>query len=452
MFNDTIAAIATAPGEAGIAIVRISGPASLELADTLFAGARPPSLLPPYGFAHGWIKSADQILDEVLLLAMRAPHSYTREDVVEIQCHGGVIQARRILRAVLDAGARPAAPGEFTQRAFLNGRIDLVQAEAVLDLIRAKSDRAASAALEQLDGRLSYLFESIYDGLLAAAADLEATLDFSEDDVAPVVIPEISGRLTALQGQMASILATWEEGHWLREGALVVISGKPNVGKSTLLNRLLGKDRAIVSATPGTTRDIIEETLILDGIPIRLVDTAGLRATACEIEKESVRRARGQIDQADIHLYVMDVSREMDEEDRSNLYGLDPKHSILILNKSDLGEKLQQIGYEGFAIVKSCLISGAGINEIRQAIALKLNVVSFSPPHAVISERHRQILLVAKKELDEAVNMLNTRREDIIVLAASQIRMAIESLGQISGKSYYPELLNTIFSKFCVGK
>lgn len=454
ILQDTIAAISTAPGEAGIAIIRVSGPASLAIADNLFTcTGPPPSQRRPFTFAHGWIKSLGHVLDEAILLIMRAPHSYTREDVIEIQCHGGALSARRILQAVLREGARLAEPGEFTQRAFLNGRIDLVQAEAVLDLIRARSDRAASAALEQLEGSLSRLFEDTYNSLVAVNADLEATLDFSEDDdVSPTVIPDVLKRLELIQSQIGSILETWEEGHLLREGALVVISGKPNVGKSTLLNVLLEKDRAIVSATPGTTRDIIEETMILDGIPIRLVDTAGLRITACDVESEGVRRTRRQMQQADIHLYLMDISQALDKDDNENLTGLDPQRTILILNKYDLGNKLLLHDYKDLATIKSCLISRDGLNEIRQSIINKLGSVSSRPPHAVISERHRQILISAGNELCEAVAMLRTLRDDVVVLASSRIQMAIELFGQITGKTYHEELLNVIFSKFCVGK
>ncbi|MBU4199966.1 MAG: tRNA uridine-5-carboxymethylaminomethyl(34) synthesis GTPase MnmE [Verrucomicrobia bacterium] len=454
MTHDTIAAIATAPGEAGIAVIRVSGPASLSIADRLFSSSgHHPSRRLPFSFTHGWIKISGKVLDEVILLVMRAPHSYTREDVVEIQCHGGIVPARRILQAVLRAGARLAGPGEFTQRAFLNGRIDLVQAEAVLDLIQARSDRAASAALEQLEGSLSLLFEDTYNSLLAVNADLEATLDFSEDDdISPTIIPDVLQRLEIIQKQIGSILETWAEGHLLREGALVVISGKPNVGKSTLLNILLGKDRAIVSSTPGTTRDIIEEILILDGIPLRLVDTAGLRTTACDVENEGVRRARHHMQKADIHLYLMDISQDFDEEDEDNIKRLDPNRSILIMNKSDLGKKLLIPDYKGVTIIQSCMISKDGVNEIRKVIVQKLGFISSRPPHAVISERHRQILISVGNELSEAVTMLLAYRDDVVVLASSKIRMAIESLGQITGKTYHEELLNTIFSKFCVGK
>jgi tRNA modification GTPase len=453
MSIDTIAAIATAPGEAGIAIIRISGPGSLAIADGIFAGAAPsPSRRAAFSLVHGKIRSAGQVLDEVMLLVMRAPHSYTREDVVEIQCHGGMIPARRILQSVLAVGARLADPGEFTQRAFLNGRIDLVQAEAVLDLIRAKSERAAAAACEQMEGRLSDLFANIYDNLLGINAELEATLDFSEDDLQPEVIPDVIRRLTGVQDQIARILETWEEGHLLREGALVVISGKPNVGKSTLFNCLLGKDRAIVSAIPGTTRDVLEETFILDGIPLRVVDTAGLRPTKCEIEIEGVRRARDQMLQADLHLHVMDVSQSFDAEDNQTLAQLDPKKTILLLNKQDLPIILQLSDYQQFTTMATCLLTGQGIEKLQQSMSMMLGSIAAMPPHAVVSERHRSYLLLARKELEEALAFLHTKREDMIVLASSKIRTAIESIGQIIGMTYHPDLLKAIFSKFCIGK
>jgi len=291
-FTDTIAAIATAPGEGAIAIVRLTGPASHAIADHIFKGkGAPPSRRPGQSFLHGSIISTNGMADEVILLIYRAPHSYTREDAIEIQGHGGFAAAKRILRAVLEAGARMAEPGEFTKRAFLSGRIDLLQAEAVLDLIRARSDRAADAALEQLTGSLSKDFDELYDHTLALAANLEATLDFSEDELPESVMLDVITRRHDVESEFKSLLDSWDEGHLLREGALVVISGKPNVGKSTLLNALVGKDRAIVNPMAGTTRDTIEEQLVISGFMVRIIDTAGLRESPCEIEKEGVSRA-----------------------------------------------------------------------------------------------------------------------------------------------------------------
>lgn len=453
MNADTIAAISTAPGEAGISIVRISGPDSLRIADAVLkCSGPPPSMRPDRMLVHGTIRTRQGVVDEVILLIMRAPHSYTREDVVEIQGHGGAVAARRVLRCVLEYGARPAEPGEFTRRAFLNGRIDLVQAEAVLDLIRARSDRAAQLALEQLDGRLSTVFNEIYDSLVAVASDLEASLDFSEDDVPPLVIPQAIVRLGAVELQMERILATWEEGHILREGALVVISGKPNVGKSTLMNCLLGRDRVIVSSIPGTTRDTIEETLILEGIPVRLVDTAGLRPPESEIESHGVARALKHVQSADVRIDMIDCSQALDDEDRSGLKAMNPSRTIIVLNKSDLPVVVYPAGCQGLtAVLVSCL-RGCGLESVKSAIVDKLGLGSARPAHAAISERHRRMLGIAAKDLHEAIELLESAGDEGVAVAASRLRIAAEEIGQITGRTYAEDMLNAIFSRFCIGK
>jgi len=450
---DTIAAIATASGEAGIAIIRISGTESLAVADRIFSHAgAPPSRRPPGAFMRGFVKSNERVLDEAILLVMRAPHSYTREDVVEIQCHGGFVSARRILQTILQAGVRSAEPGEFTKRAFLNGRIDLVQAEAVLDLIRAQSDRSAAAAVEQLEGILSCSFNDIYDSTLRVCADLEAVLDFSEDDVAPALIPAGIAQTHKILEQISGILETWEEGHLLREGALVVISGRPNVGKSTLLNALLGRNRAIVSPIPGTTRDTLEETIILEGIPIRLVDTAGLRTTTCEIEQEGVRRARSHMQKADLHLYIIDASRPLDSEDNFHLKSLKAEKAIVIINKIDLGTLIPEKEAAKLTRINAQLNIGKGLKEIRRSIVERLGITYCGQPHAVISERHKKILQKSFVDIKKALKILESGQDEAIVLAVSHLRFAVESLGQITGKIYHTELLNSIFSRFCIGK
>ncbi len=451
--SDTIAAIATAPGEAGIAIIRISGVESLTVADRIFYHAgEPPSRRPPGAFMRGFVKSGEHVLDEALLLVMRAPHSYTREDVVEIQCHGGFVSARRILQTILASGVRLAEPGEFTKRAFLNGRIDLVQAEAVLDLIRAQSDRSATAAVEQLEGNLSASFNDVYDNIVRVCADLEAALDFSEDDAPPALIPEVTAQVHQILEQIHCMLETWEEGHLLREGALVVISGRPNVGKSTLLNALLGRNRAIVSPMPGTTRDTLEETIILKGIPIRLVDTAGLRTATCTIEQEGIRRARSHMQKADLHLYIIDASKPLDSEDGSHLKSLSTEKSIVIINKTDLGMLIQEKDIAGFINIKAQLNTGKGLKEIQHQIIEQLGLTYSGQPHAVIAERHKKILQKSYTDIKEALKILASGHDESIVLAISHLRFAIESLGQITGKIYHSELLNSIFSRFCIGK
>lgn len=451
--EDTIAAISTAPGQAGIAIVRISGPDSVTIADKMFACAPPcPSQRPAPAVIHGFVRVGGKIIDEALLVIMRAPHSYTREDVVEFQCHGSVIAARRILNLVLARGARLAEPGEFTKRAFLNGRIDLLQAEAVLDIIRAHSDRAAAAAMDQLEGELSRSINAIYDSLIAIAADLEAVLDFSEDDVVPPVIPGATTRLNTAKARIGAILNSWDEGHVLREGALVVISGKPNVGKSTLMNCLLEKERAIVSHIPGTTRDTIEEELIIDGYPIRIVDTAGLRSSTCEIEQEGVKRAHSIMQKADIHIHIVDASQSIDAADGHHLRDLPVETSIIVLNKEDLGLTTRPADVKPFSAIVTSLIDKKGVREIKKMIIARLGLTPSRPAHAVISERHRQILLLASSSLEDTVSMLGLKQEDLLVPVISNIKSAVQLLGQITGKNYYDELLDSIFSRFCIGK
>lgn len=452
--SDTIAAIATAPGPAGIAIVRVSGPAAAGIARKIFTcPGKPPDFQARRLFRHGFVRTAETVLDEVLLLLMRAPHSYTGEDVVEFQGHGGSVPARRILELALREGARPAAPGEFTRRAFLNGRMDLLQAEAVLDLVQAHSERAAAAALEQLTGKLSAPLAEARRQLLAAAAELEATLDFNEDETPAETFPGVRRCLETAAATLDDLLATWEEGHLLREGALAVISGRPNVGKSTLLNVLLGRDRAIVSPIPGTTRDLIEETWLLGDYPVRLADTAGLRAADCQVEQEGVRRARELMRQADIHLYLVDASQPPHPEDSANLAAMPRHRCLLLLNKCDLPARAAPADFPEHPSIATTLTRGQGVAELKTALLARLgHPGTAAPPHAAISARHRNILEAARTDLREALQILDEHREDLLAPAAAAIRAAAEQLGQMLGKTYYPELLDAIFSRFCVGK
>ncbi len=448
---DTIAAIATPPGEGGVGIVRVSGPEVWNIIDALFEplDKTPVSEREHGTFAYGKvIDAAGGEIDTGLALIMRAPRSYTREDVVEIQGHGGAVGMRRILRRALEAGARMADPGEFTKRAFLNGRIDLLQAEGIFDLIRARSDRAASAALEQMEGRLSDQFNLIYEAFLEVAANLETTLDFVEDELPDDVFSGIADLLDRTFRALDHLLDTWDEGRLLREGARVVILGRPNAGKSTLLNALLGFDRAIVSSTAGTTRDTIEEGFVLDGIPLRIIDTAGLRETDCEIEAEGIRRAEAHGEEAHLSIYLIDASRPLDDEDRVRLAKLDPKRSVVLLNKIDQGRR---VDIEG---VEASLITGAGVEELKRAMAAALEKGADlqAPPHAVISERHRHLLIESHREAKQAREYLNLNVEENAVLACEHLRAALEHLGQVTGRVYHEELLDNIFSRFCIGK
>lgn len=452
---DTIAAIATAPGDAGIAVTRVSGPKALAIADEIFStrGAKP-SARAAGTFVHGRVVDRQgQPLDVALLLIMRAPHSYTGEDTVEVQSHGGSFIAGRILRRTLEAGARAAEPGEFTRRAFLHGKMDLLQAEAVLDLIKARSERAVVAAREQLSGSLTRSFETLYGCVLAVAANLEATLDFPDDELPSDILSGVADSLGDAIQAAERLMATWDEGHLLRDGASVVISGRPNVGKSTLLNTLLGRDRAIVSDIPGTTRDVIEEGLVLGGIPVRLIDTAGLREAECLIEREGVRRSRLQIEDADLHVYVVDASQGVSEEDLANLGRLDAARTVVVLNKIDLGAGTPPAQCAPHVAVRTCLHDGRGVDELKAAIT-RLLLSSHhigEAQHAVISERHRRLLDQAMKHMKEARGHLSISGAESD-LAATLLRDALESLGAITGRVYSEELLNKIFSSFCIGK
>ncbi len=451
--EDTIAAIATASGPGAISIVRLSGPASLAIADRLFQCAKPvPSERPGGSFVYGRIMGPDGLIDEGLLLVFKAPRSYTREDVVEIQCHGGRESVRRILRLALDLGARPAEPGEFTRRAFLNGRLDLVQAEAVMDLITAQSDRAASSAVEQLAGRLSGSLESIYDLVIQAAADLEVSLDFPEEDFPEEVIDHAQARVRSALEQADTLLKTWEEGHRLRDGALVVITGRPNAGKSTLLNALLQRNRAIVSPIPGTTRDTIEESFVLNGIPLRLVDTAGLRTTDCSIEQEGIARTRQVMASADLRIHVIDASLPFSDDDQVSLKESNPHKTLVFLNKSDLKTAVTGCHFSGYTVLSGSLIRPESIQPVTDAMAAMLDKTSAWTPHATLSERHRNLLLQARSGMSEALQRMDRTHPEGLVPAATHLREAAVNVGQITGKSFYQDMLDQIFARFCIGK
>jgi len=453
---DTIAAVITPPGEGGVAVIRISGPRSHQIADQLFICSPPlPSRRPENTFVYGKIQDQGQHLDEGLLLIWRAPRSYTCEDVVEFQCHGGSAVASRVLRACLECGARPADPGEFTRRAFLNGRIDLLQAEAVMDLVRSHSERARAAALQQLEGGLSATFNRLYDELMLVAAQVEATLDFPEDELPESVPVTIRAEINRLSGEIEELLKTWNEGHVLRDGALVVLSGKPNVGKSTLLNALLGHDRAIVSEIPGTTRDSIEAEYILEGIPLKLVDTAGLRDSGDVIEQAGIRRTLSYLEKADLHVHVIDLAQPADTETLGFFKLLDPKKSVLVCNKTDQPRLFHVEQWPPVQRVETALSLHQGVPELKKALKtlLSASIDLSARPHAVISERHRLSLLDVLSELSSLRELLeDSVMEERLVLAVPGLRQALITLGEVTGREYHEDLLNQIFSSFCIGK
>src|SRR5437016_3394202 len=345
MLDDTIAAIATPLGEGGLAVIRISGPEALTVADRCFAAggkdSRTPSAAATHTIHFGHVMRRGQNVDEVLLSVMRAPRTFTREDVVEITCHGGLLPAKMVLDTVLENGARLAEPGEFTRRAFLNGRIDLAQAEAVADLIQSRTELALRAANEQLAGKLSRRINSLRDQMLQTLAHIEAHIDFPDEDIAPDTREQLIARLQSGVSFMDELLRTANEGQILRRGIRAAIIGRPNAGKSSLLNQLLGHDRAIVSPIPGTTRDTIEETANIRGIPVRFIDTAGLREARDEIELEGIRRSRATLQRAEFILHVFDVSEPWTEAGQKYLAEFSGKKRILVRNKIDLPERLR---------------------------------------------------------------------------------------------------------------
>lgn len=453
--TDTIAAIATPPGEGGVGIVRVSGPDVWQIADTVFRGAEKPSAAKGGTFIYGQVTdSAGREIDEALCLIFRSPQSYTGEDTVELQGHGGPVVLKKMLRRCLDAGARMAEPGEFTRRAFLNGKMDLVQAEAVADLIHAQSDRAAKAAIEQLEGGLSRRFNELYDRIVDVAADIETTLDFVEEELPDEVIPTLGKKLDESFDCLETLLSTWDEGRLLREGARVVIMGRPNAGKSTLFNALLGHDRAIVTNIAGTTRDVIEESFVLDGVPLRVLDTAGLRETECLIEQEGIRRARAHAGAADIAVYLIDSSQPVSGEDREHLEKLDSRRTVVVFNKADVRASDFEFRVPGYSPVEASLRSGKGLEEIKAAVTRKLEagIDLHTPAHAVISERHRQLLDTGRAELLSAREQIAEAGEAGAAPAADHLRSALEALGEVTGRVYHNELLDNVFSRFCIGK
>jgi len=450
--NDTIAAIATPVGAGGIAVVRLSGPRSLSIADASFrpAGKTTPSVAPTHTLHFGKIVRHDRVLDEVMLAVMRAPRSFTREDVVEITCHGGMLPAKLVLETVLENGARLAAPGEFTRRAFLNGRIDLAQAEAVADLIHSRTELALAAANEQLAGKLSQRINLLRDDLMKILAHLEAHIDFPDEDIAPDTREKLIGRLQNGVAFIDTLLRTANEGRILRRGIRAAIIGRPNVGKSSLLNQLLGHDRAIVSSIPGTTRDTIEETANVRGLPVIFIDTAGLREASDEIEIEGIRRSRGALACAELILHVLDAAEPLAGDDEKLLSEFFPKKRLLIRNKTDLPVRLQLP--PGISALDVCCLTGQGMEEVKDAIKEKVwaGEIHAEMWQVMINARHQDALQRARAALGRTEAAMHGGLG--LELAALDLRIAANAVGEIVGKTTTEDLLDAIFSQFCIGK
>ncbi|MBE6067370.1 MAG: tRNA uridine-5-carboxymethylaminomethyl(34) synthesis GTPase MnmE [Clostridium lundense] len=455
---DTIAAIATVLGEGGISIIRISGSKSLDIVDSIFKGKNNRNLLDidPYSMRYGFIieKETEDILDEVLVTYMKGPRSYTAEDTVEINCHGGVTPTKRIFQEIIKAGARVAEPGEFTKRAFLNGRIDLSQAEAVIDIIRAKTELSMKSAVLQSNGRISKEIDSLRNRLLQIIAHIEATVDFPEDDLEEITSNQVSIQVENIINEVSELLSTADEGKILREGLNVVIVGKPNVGKSSLLNALLKEQRAIVTEVPGTTRDVIEEYINLDGVPIKIIDTAGIRETEDIVEKIGVEKSKEKIIEADLIIFMIDLSRELDDEDKEIMDYIRDKKYIVLLNKSDLDNKVVKedlVGLNLKYIIESSAKSGKGLDELKDSIKELFFKGEVKNQDIIITNaRHKEALIRAKESLSSALDTLNNTLA--IDLSSIDIRDAWSKLGEITGDTLEEDIIDKIFSEFCLGK
>ena len=452
--RDTIAAISTPVGEGGIGIVRISGPASLPVARSIFR-AKSNGGLKSHRFSYGDVvePATGDLVDEAMVVFMKCPNSYTREDVVEIQCHGGTLVVSRILSLAIAQGARLAEPGEFTKRAFLNGRIDLVQAEAVMDVISSRTDASLALAQHQREGLLSRRLSVVKEGVLYALAYVEALIDFPEDDVDVAVETDVLGRVAPALAELDLLIEGFDEGRVLRDGVSVVIAGKPNVGKSSLLNTLLKEKRAIVTSVPGTTRDLIEEVVNINGLPVKLLDTAGIRESEDQVEQEGVRLSLDRIPKADLVLFVVDGSAPFAPEDAAILQAIGSKSCIVVRNKADLALQGELPAECSAPVVPVSTLTGAGVPELRDAItnAFMHGAAIDSREFVAVSKaRHRDALLKARFSLQSFIG--NIEAGVVMELLPVDLREALDAVGEVTGETTADDVLDRIFSSFCIGK
>lgn len=458
---DTIAAISTPPGEGAIAIVRLSGDAAIELADRVFQSPSGKKLVsvPTHTIHYGQLvdPSTGVTADEVMVSVMKGPKTFTREDVVEMNCHGGVTAVNRVLQLVLKQGARLAEPGEFTKRAFLNGRIDLSQAEAVMDLIRAKTDKAMNVALHQAEGRLSKLIQRLRQDILETLAHVEVNIDYPEyDDVEEMTHRVLLEKAAIVQGEIERLLQTAEQGKILREGLSTVIVGRPNVGKSSLLNALVQENKAIVTDIPGTTRDVIEEYVNVRGVPLRLVDTAGIRETEDIVERIGVERSREVLKKADLILLVLNYADELTPEDEKLFEAVTGMDAVVIVNKTDLPPKLNMERVkelaDGSRLVTTSLLEEQGVDELEEAIAglFFSGSVGAQDMTYVSNSRHIALLHQARQSITDAIDGVESGVPiDIVQI---DLTRTWELLGEIIGESVHESLIDQLFSQFCLGK
>lgn len=461
MIEDTICAISTPPGEGGIGIVRVSGPMATAVARKIFQskGAGEWWTEKSHVLVYGHIIDPvdGKLVDEVLLGYMKGPRTYTREDIVELNCHGGALPLRRTMELTLAAGARLAEPGEFTKRAFLNGRIDLAQAESVIDIIRAKTEKGLKVAASQLKGELSRRVSLLQDQILGLLAQVEANIDFPEDDLEETTGRYIAAAAGNLNGILDRLIENAAVGRVYREGIWTIITGRPNVGKSSLLNKLLRENRAIVTEIPGTTRDVIEEVINIRGIPLKLVDTAGIRAAEDIVEKLGVEKTKEMIEGADLILLVLDATAGLTEGDREIFHLVQGRETIVLLNKTDLNQEgilpADLVGLaEGMPVLSISARTGSGLEKLEdQIITMALGGrITASDEILITNVRHKAALERARRHLDEAIAAV--KGEVPVDIVAIDIREAWESLGEITGKTLTEDIVDRIFADFCIGK
>ncbi|HET8563636.1 MAG TPA: tRNA uridine-5-carboxymethylaminomethyl(34) synthesis GTPase MnmE [Candidatus Binatia bacterium] len=455
--EDTIAAIATPEGEGGIGIVRVSGPDAERIANRIFHRSRGKNgKLRSHTLYYGTVRAPenDVELDEVLLAIMRKPHSYTGEDVFEVHCHGGPLLVRQILELVLAEGARHAEAGEFTKRAFLNGRIDLAQAEAVVDLIRARTEKGLNLAANQVRGELSKWVGELRENLLDVLVQVEAAIDFPEEEIELLQRPDLGAKIAALREKIVTIIASYEWGRLYREGAKICVCGRPNVGKSSLLNALLGEQRVIVTPVPGTTRDVIEESINLGGLPAIVWDTAGIRETDDQVESMGVGLSLKYLEKADVALAVLDGSELLTSEDHYLLSAIKAKKSLVVLNKNDLPLKLdvsslqEAIGAHGLVSISA--MQGNGLEKLKTALRELVLGNQTEPPIVITNTRHKAALARTEESLRVVTGALNNGQPPEIL--AVGLQEAKDALEEIIGAVTSQEILERIFSSFCIGK
>ncbi|RAL23408.1 tRNA uridine-5-carboxymethylaminomethyl(34) synthesis GTPase MnmE [Thermoflavimicrobium daqui] len=458
METDTIAAISTPPGEGGIAIIRVSGPEAIPIADQIYHGKNNLENVPTHTVQYGHIvhPQTKERIDEVLVTVMRSPRTFTREDVVEISCHGGMIPVQATLEALLLSGARLAEPGEFTKRAFLNGRIDLSQAEAVIDLIRSKTNQAAKVAIQQAEGRLSRMIRRLRHDIVETLAHLAVNVDYPEYDAEELTSQYLVQRCESILKEIDQLLQTARQGKILREGIATVIVGRPNVGKSSLMNTLTQENKAIVTEIPGTTRDVIEEYVNVRGIPLRLLDTAGIRETEDVVERIGVERSREALAQADLVLLVLNYAEPLTDDDRKLLRLLQGYTKVVIVNKVDLPRRLDLEEVQSLIgetpLITTSIKEEKGIDQLEEAIArlFYLGKMEMTDQTYVSNTRHIHLLTQAKKSVQEVLNGIESGMP--LDMVEIDLKNAWQYLGEVIGEAVAEDLIDQIFSQFCLGK